>query len=93
MGQLLQMAGAVMVLAGFALAQAGRIDATSRGYLLLNPSAPRCSPSRRTSAASGASCCSRVRGRWCRRGASLADVRRSPPERADARPSSAIMAG
>lgn len=36
MGQLLQMAGAVMVLAGFALAQAGRIDATSRGYLLLN---------------------------------------------------------
>ena len=36
MGQLLQIAGALMVLAGFALAQAGRIDATSRGYLLLN---------------------------------------------------------
>ena len=35
-GQLLQMAGALMVLAGFALAQARRIDATSRGYLLLN---------------------------------------------------------
>jgi hypothetical protein len=36
MGQLIQMAGALLVLAGFALAQAGRIDAASRGYLVLN---------------------------------------------------------
>ena len=36
MGQLLQIAGAVAVLAAFALAQAGRLDGTSRPYLLLN---------------------------------------------------------
>jgi hypothetical protein len=36
MGSLIQLAGAMLVLAGFALAQAGRLDATSRVYLLLN---------------------------------------------------------
>lgn len=36
MGQAVQLVGALLVLAGFALAQAGRIDATSRSYLLLN---------------------------------------------------------
>ena len=36
MGQLLQIAGAVAVLAAFVLAQAGRLDSTSRAYLLLN---------------------------------------------------------
>lgn len=36
MGQLLQMTGALLVLAGFALAQTGRLDPASRGYLLLN---------------------------------------------------------
>jgi hypothetical protein len=36
MGQLLQIAGALAVLAAFALAQAGRLDAASRPYLLLN---------------------------------------------------------
>jgi len=36
LGPLIQMAGALLVLAGFALAQAGRLDATSRAYLLLN---------------------------------------------------------
>jgi hypothetical protein len=36
MGTLIQMAGALLVLAGFALAQAGRLDSASRSYLLLN---------------------------------------------------------
>jgi hypothetical protein len=36
MGQLVQIAGSLLVLAGFALAQAGRLDPKSRTYLVLN---------------------------------------------------------
>lgn len=36
MGELLQIAGAVLVLGGYAMAQAGRVDQRSYSYLLLN---------------------------------------------------------
>ena len=36
MGQVLQIAGALMVLAAFALAQRGALSSASRAYLLLN---------------------------------------------------------
>ena len=36
MDQLAQIAGAIMILAAFALAQVGAMDQRSRGYLLLN---------------------------------------------------------
>ena len=36
MGQLVQIAGSLLVLAGFALAQLGRLDPKSRTYLVLN---------------------------------------------------------
>ena len=68
MDQVVQIVGALLILAAFAAAQFGKLDVESKTYLWLNlVGSVDPGRARVARASSGASCCSRASGRSCRR--------------------------